>query len=142
VTHVSPLPAKQPEDRVTEDDYGTPWSEYVRKIEFVDAEPPGPKDAPVHVMRRVLFDGVISPAIIDPDGMTVDVGSHDATVVTMHVHKDDVQIGHMEDGKYVPHLIGGRRVCTPVGEGWAWVPVEKDSDWIVCSFYVAEVHAR
>lgn len=125
---------------------GVPWSEYVHKVEFVDANPPATEEAPVHVVKRVLFDGVMAPCMIHKDGITVDLSSHDGTVVTLNVHRDDVQVGSIEDdGTYTPWLIGGRRVLTPTGEGWEWTPVDPDDPddpFICCSFFVAEVHVR
>ena len=125
---------------------GVPWSEYVRTIEFVDATPPSPEEAPVHGTTHVLLDGVATAARIDRDNITVDLGITEPTVVTLPVHRDDVQIGGIdEDGAYTPWLIGGRRVCTPVGEGWAWIPTDPDDpqcEWIECSIFVAEVHIR
>lgn len=141
----SPLPRSKPQPIPHEGRDGVPYANYVRKIEFVDRNPSGPEDAPVHVMSApVLFDGVMAPATIAKDGITIDVGDG-ATVVTLHVWHEDVQIGSTStDEPYVPHLIGGRHVLTPVGEGWDWVPVDPDDDegFIACSIYVAEVHVR
>ena len=53
---------------------------------------------------------------------------------------------HNPGETYIPHLIGGRRVCTPVGKGWDWVHVDPDgrqhNPYIACSFYVARVTIR
>jgi len=124
-----------------------PWSEYVRRIDFVDRQPPGPEDAPIHVLTSpVLFDGAIAPCRIAKEGITVDLSGRGGTIVTLWVHRDDVQVGGVEeDGTYTPHLLGDRRVCTPVGDGWEWAPVnpeDPDDEWMVVSLYVAEVHVR
>lgn len=122
---------------------GTVWDRYVRRVEFLDADPVRPDEPPVHVVRRVLFDGVLAPASIRKDGMTVDLSGDGGTVVTLHAHRDDVQIGNEEP--YRPWLIGGRHVLTPLGKGWEWVPVDRDdpeNPYVVCSFYVAEAIVR
>lgn len=124
---------------------GTPWSEYVRRIDLPDREPPESDEAPVHVLTApILFDGVLAPARIAKDSVTIDLGSG-GTIVTMHVLAEDVQIG-TDAGviPYVPHLIGGRRVLSPVGEGWDWVPVdpEEPDGLIACSIFVAKVIVR
>lgn len=141
----NPLSRTKPPPPVHEGRDGVPFADYVRKVEFIDRNPTKPDEAPVHVLTApVLFDGVMAPATIAKDGITVDIGDG-ATIVTLHVWYEDVQIGSTADDEpYVPHLIGGRRVLTPVGEGWDWVPVdERDpEDFIVCSIYVAEVHVR
>lgn len=139
--------AKTPQPMPRSDDFGIPWIEYVRKIEFVDAQPPGPSDPPCHSMRDVLLDGALAPFHVDLDNVTVDLGMRAGTVVTMHVSTEHVQMPEWdEDGVYVvPHLLAGRHVLTPVGEGWAWEPQDPDdpdNPYTVVSFYAAEVHAR
>lgn len=140
----SPLPRTKPEpptdDVPTTASDGTPWSHYVRRVDLLDRDPQGPEQPPVHVLSKpVLFDGVIAPAGIAKEGIVIDVGLG-GTVVTMHVRHEDVQIG----SEGTPWTIGGRRVITPVGHGWDWVPVDPDDPegWIVCSIYVAEVVIR
>lgn len=138
----SPLPTVKPEPLPKFDRDGVPWSEYVRCVEFIDRNPQAADEAPIHVLGYVEFDGVATTARVAKTGVTVDLGDG-GTVVTMQVWHEDVQIGeHGEEG-FTPWLIGGRRVATPVGEGWDWVPVDDDTpEWIVCAFYVAEVHVR
>ena len=143
----SPLPRRQPPAVAHFDREGTSWSEYVRRIDFVDRDPAGPDSPPIHVLTSpVLFDGVIASCQIAKEGITVDLSGHDGTVVSLWVHKDDVQIGGTDDdGNYTPFLLGDRRVCTPTGEGWEWVPVDPDDDdnpWIAVAIFVAEVHVR
>lgn len=141
----NPLPTPKPEPVVKEGRDRVPYAEYVRVVEFPDRNPPGPDDAPVHVLcAPVLFDGVMAPAAIAKEGITVDVGDG-GTIVTLHVLAEDVQVGSTDpEEEFVPHLIGGRHVLTPVGEGWDWVPVDPDrpEGYIACSIYVAEVHVR
>lgn len=141
----NPLQVSKPTPVPHEGRDGTPWSEYVRKIEFIDRNPQAPDEAPIHVLSApVLFDGVMAPATVAKDNITIDV-SHEGTIVTMHVWHEDVQIGTTAtEEPYVPHLIGGRHVLTPVGEGWGWVPVDPEDPegFIACSLYVAEVHVR
>lgn len=141
----TPLPTASVEPLPKADDSGTPYADYVRKIEFLDSHPVAPDEPPVHVLgRQILLDGVGTTAAIGKEGVTVDLGEG-GTVVTMHVWHEDVQIGTAErpSGEgHVPFLIGGRHVLTPVGEGWAWEPVDEGGEWIVCSIYVAEVHVR
>lgn len=141
----NPLPVHRVESQPTEDRNGTPYRDYVRKVEITDRNPQGPEQAPCHIFcGPVLFDGVMAPAQIAKDSVTIDLGDG-GTVVTMHVLAEDVQVGGLDDdGVYTPHLIGGRHVMTPVGEGWSWVPVDPEDPegFIACSFYVAEVHVR
>lgn len=138
----NPLPRPEPTAPTYYDRYGEPWSEYVRKIEFIDRDPSTPDAAPVHVLSApVLFDGVMAPCQISKEGITIDLGGPGPTIVTLWVHEDDVQIGN----ETTPHLLGGRHVCTPIGEGWDWVPVDPEDDdnpWMAVALYVAEVHVR
>lgn len=143
----SPFPRSKPQPIQREGRDGVPFADYVRKVEFIDRNPVDIDEAPVHVATApILFDGVMAPATVAKDGITVDIGHGDgATIVTMHVWYEDVQIGSAAgEEPFIPHLIGGRHVLTPVGEGWDWVPVDPrdPEDFIVCSFYVAEVHVR
>lgn len=129
------------------DRWGVGWSEYVRKVEFLDAALPKDDEPPVSVVRRVLFDGAPAPARIIPDAVTIDLSGYAGTVVTLHVDADDVQIGCIadDDSSSTPWLIGGRRVLVPVEPGWDWQPLDPSDpkcQIIVCSFYVAEVHVH
>lgn len=131
----------------TTDRNGVPWSHYVRVVEFVDPDPVPLHLPPIHVARRVLFDGHIAPCTIrDSDAAVVDLSARGGTVLTLHVHQDDVQVGvTYPDGSYVPHMLGDRYVCTPAERGWDWQPVDPDNPddpWWVVTLYVAEVHAR
>lgn len=138
----SPLPVVEREPLPKFDRDGIPWTEYVRTIEFIDRNPQAPDEAPVHVLGYVAFDGVATTARVARTGITVDLGDG-GTVVTMQVWHEDVQIGNVDGEPFVPRMIGGHRVVTPVGDGWEWVPVDEDTpEWIVCSIYVAEVHVR
>jgi hypothetical protein len=127
------------------DKNGHPWTEYVRVVEFVDGTPVAPDAPPCHGTSHVLFNGAVAPCRLRTDSVTVDLGKREGTVVTLLAHRDDVQIGHNEGDTYVPHLLGGMHVLTPVEEGWKWEPEDPEdtsNPWTVVSFYVAEVHAR
>lgn len=134
-----PQPGVPPWDR-----HGHPWSEYVRRIDFVDPQPPTIEQPPVHGFRDVLIDGERAPFRVDPNGVTVDLSSRGATIVTMSVERGHVQIGEFVGNVYsTPHLLAGRRVLTPDAEGWEWtMPDDPEDPYVLISILVAEVHAR
>lgn len=125
---------------------GIPWREYVRSITFLDREPRDGEQPPVHVANgRIMLDGVPLLAAIDPNGVTIDLSPKEATIVTIPVHEDAVQIGRVENGTYTPHLLGGRHVHTPDIEGYEWVPEDENdpnNPYVMVSIMVAEVHVQ